>query len=77
MGTPRLVWAAQEAGREVLLGYRLGLLERGEYDFGVELSGGRREAAMFGSGADHRLLLQATLGQGGGAPRGTEGAVRP
>ena len=45
-----------------VLGYGLGLLERGEYDFGVEPSGGRREAGMFGSGTDHRLLLQVTAG---------------
>ncbi|MDE3262951.1 MAG: hypothetical protein OYL41_13325 [Acidobacteriota bacterium] len=81
VGMPRLLWTAQEAGREVQLGYRLALLERGEYDFGVRLSGGRREAAMLGSGvprsgADHRLLLQATLGQGSGAPRGSGGTVR-
>lgn len=49
---------------------------------GHELSRGmEREAAMLGSGvpgsgSDHRLLLQATLGQGDGAPRGPGGTVR-
>ena len=63
VGTPRLLWSAQQAGREFQLGYRLGLPERGEYEFGVELSGARREAVLLGSEVDHRLVPQATLGR--------------
>ena len=46
VGTPSVGVGTSQHGRDYRLGYRLGLLEQGGLDFGLDVSGTRRESIM-------------------------------
>ena len=60
VGTPSVGLATSQYGRDYRLGYRLGLLERGALDFGVDVSGTRRESTMTPE-PDHQVVTGATV----------------
>ena len=60
VGTPSVGVGTSRYGRDYRFGYRLGLLERGGLDFGLEVSGTRRETTMTPE-PDHQLVTAATV----------------
>ena len=60
VGTPSVGVGVFQRGRDYRLGYRLGLLERGGLDFGLDVSGTRRESAMTPA-PDHQVVTAATV----------------
>ena len=60
VGTPSVGVGTSQYGRDYRLGYRLGLLERGGVDFGLDVSGTRRESAMTPE-PDHQVTTGATV----------------
>ena len=60
VGTPSVGLATSQYGRDYRLGYRLGLLERGALDFGLDVSGTRRESTMTPE-PDHQVATGATV----------------
>ena len=60
VGTPSVGLGTSQYGRDYRLGYRLGLLERGGLDFGLDVSGTRRESVMTPV-PDHQVMTSATV----------------
>ena len=60
VGTPSVGVGTSQYGRDYRLGYRLGLLERGGLDFGLDVSGTRRESTMTPV-PDHQVVTSATV----------------
>ena len=60
VGTPSVGVGTSQYGRDYRLGYRLGLLERGGLDFGLDVSGTRRESTMTPE-PDHQVVTSATV----------------
>ena len=60
VGTPSVGVGTSQYGRDYRLGYRLGLLERGALDFGLDVSGMRRESTMTPE-PDHHVVTGATV----------------
>ena len=60
VGTPSVGVGTSQYGRDYRLGYRLGLLERGGLDFGLDVSGTRRESVMTPV-PDHQVMTSATV----------------
>ena len=60
VGTPSVGVGTSQYGRDYRLGYRLGLLERGGLDFGLDVSGTRRESIMIPE-PDHQVVTSATV----------------
>ena len=60
VGTPSVGVGTSQYGRDYRLGYRLGLLERGGLDFGLDVSGTRRESIMTPV-PDHQVVTSATV----------------
>ena len=58
--TPSVGIGTSQYGRDYRLGYRLGLLERGGLDFGLDVSGTRRESVMTPV-PDHQVMTSATV----------------
>ena len=60
VGTPSVGVGTSQYGRDYRLGYRLGLLEQGGLDFGLDVSGTRRESTMTPE-PDHQVVTGATV----------------
>ena len=60
VGTPSVGLGTSQYGRDYRLGYRLGLLERGGLDFGLDVSGTRRESTMTPV-PDHQVVTSARV----------------
>ena len=60
VGTPSVGLGTSQYGRDYRLGYRLGLLERGGLDFGLDVSGTRRKSIMTPV-PDHQVVTSATV----------------
>jgi hypothetical protein len=60
VGTPSVAVGTSQYGRDYRFGYRLGLLERGALDFGLDVSGTRRESTMTPE-PDHGVVTATTV----------------
>ena len=60
VGTPNVGIGTSQYGRDYRFGYRLGLLERGALDFGLNVAGTRRESTMTPV-PDHQVMTSSTV----------------
>ena len=60
VGTPSVGVGTSQHGRDYRLGYRLGLLEQGGLDLGLDVSGTRRESTITPE-PDHQVVAGATV----------------
>lgn len=60
VGTPSVGVRTSQYGRDFRLAYRLGVLERGALDFGLDVAGTRRESTMTPE-PDHQVVTRATV----------------
>ena len=62
VGTPRFAVATTQVGRDLRVGYNLGLLERGSLAFALGVNAYRRESSLQGGAKSNGVLARATLG---------------
>ena len=60
VGTPNVGIGTSQYGRDYRFGYRLGLLERGALNFGLNVAGTRRESTMTPV-PDHQVMTSSTV----------------